>query len=101
MTKIVDQAIVFFHDLSGGKLFGGEGITHMNGIEVNPRVCNGKPVISGTRIPVTVILDQFASGCSMADIQRKYPELSVDQIASALHYCHTMIDHSDLQAVPA
>ncbi|OGV64967.1 MAG: antitoxin [Lentisphaerae bacterium RIFOXYB12_FULL_65_16] len=73
----------------------------MNQIEVNPRVCNGKPVIAGTRIPVTVILDQFASGCSLADVQRKYPELTRDQIASALRYCHAMIDHSDLQAVTA
>jgi len=73
----------------------------MSEIEVNPRVCNGKPVIEGTRIPVTVILDQFASGCSMNDIQRKYPELKVDQIAAALRYCHAMIDHSDLQTVTA
>ena len=73
----------------------------MNEIEINPRVCNGKPVIGGTRIPVTVILDQFASGFSMNDIQRKYPELTVDHIASALRYCHAMIDHSELQVVSA
>lgn len=73
----------------------------MNEIEVNPRVCNGKPVIEGTRIPVTVILDHFASGCSMKDIQRKYPELTPHQIAAALRYCHAMIDHSDLQTVTA
>ena len=29
-------------------------------IEVNPRVCNGNPVIRGTRIPVAVILDHLA-----------------------------------------
>jgi uncharacterized protein (DUF433 family) len=73
----------------------------MNKIEINPRVCNGKPVIEGTRIPITVILDQFASGCNMTDIQRKFPELTGDQIASALRYCHEMIDHSDLQVVSA
>ena len=31
-------------------------------VEIDPRVCNGKPVIAGTRIPVTVILDQINSG---------------------------------------
>lgn len=31
-------------------------------IELDPRVCNGKPVIRGTRIPVTVILEQLAEG---------------------------------------
>lgn len=34
----------------------------MGKIELNPRVCNGKPVIKGTRIPVSVILDQIAAG---------------------------------------
>ncbi|MGM0788444.1 MAG: DUF433 domain-containing protein [Thermodesulfobacteriota bacterium] len=27
-------------------------------IELDPKVCNGKPVIKGTRIPVLVILEQ-------------------------------------------
>ncbi len=26
-------------------------------IELNPRICNGKPVIKGTRIPISVILE--------------------------------------------
>ena len=73
----------------------------MQSIETNPKICNGKPVIAGTRIPVTVILDQFADGCSMDDIQRKYPELTRQQIADALRYCHSLIEHSDLQSVTA
>ena len=31
-------------------------------IELNPKVCSGKPVIKGTRIPVSVILDWIAEG---------------------------------------
>ena len=71
----------------------------MNTIEIDPKVCNGKPVIAGTRIPVTVILDQFADGCSIVDIERKYPELSSTLIAEALRCCHAMIDHCELEAV--
>ena len=70
----------------------------MKTIEIHPKVCNGKPVIAGTRIPVTVILDQFADGCSVDDIQRKYPELTASLIAGALRYCHAMIDHCELEA---
>ncbi len=73
----------------------------MKNIEINPRVCNGKPVIAGTRVPVTVILDHFASGCNLSDIQRKYPELSAERIVNALHYCHAVIDHTELEAVGA
>ena len=42
----------------------------MKWIEIDPKVCNGKPVLAGTRIPVTVVLDQFADGCNIADVQR-------------------------------
>jgi uncharacterized protein (DUF433 family) len=37
-------------------------MAQMDRIELDPRVCNGKAVIQGTRIPVSVILDQIASG---------------------------------------
>ena len=33
----------------------------MDRIEINPRVCNGRPVIKGTRIPVSVILEQIVN----------------------------------------
>ncbi len=73
----------------------------MKTIEIDPRVCNGKPVIAGTRIPVTVILDQLADGCNLLDIQRKYPELTLSLIAAALRYCHAMIDHCELEEASA
>ena len=34
----------------------------MDRVELDPKVGNGKPVIKGTRIPVTVILEQIAQG---------------------------------------
>ena len=44
-------------------------------IEINPRVCNGKPVIKGARIPVSVILEQIAEGESWEKVLTGYPEL--------------------------
>ncbi len=55
-------------------------------IELDPRVCNGKAVIQGTRIPVSVILDQIASGESWDSIIRGYPEISKEDIQAALLY---------------
>lgn len=63
-------------------------------IEIDPMICNGKPVLAGTRIPVTVILDQFEAGNGMADVLRKYPELHASQIMAAIRYCRDMIDHT-------
>jgi len=58
----------------------------MDRIELNPRVCNGKPVIKGTRIPVTVILEQIAEGNSWSDLLSGYPELKKEDIKAALLY---------------
>jgi uncharacterized protein (DUF433 family) len=66
-------------------------------IHLNPRVCNGKPVIAGTRIPVTVILDQMIDCGSIDRLLDLYPELSREQVVGALQYCHELIEHTDME----
>lgn len=68
-------------------------------IEINPKVCNGKPVIKGTRIPVTIILDQIAEGRSWESILTSYPELTREDIQAALYYARTSLEHSEFEAV--
>ena len=68
-------------------------------IEINPRVCNGKPVIKGTRIPVSVILDQIAEGESWENVLKNYPELKRGDIKAALIYAKETLDHSEVRAV--
>jgi uncharacterized protein (DUF433 family) len=70
-------------------------------IELNPRVCNGKPVIKGTRIPVSVILEQIAEGESWADLVSGYPELENDDIKAALLYARASLDHAEVRAANA
>ncbi|MBU4321442.1 MAG: DUF433 domain-containing protein, partial [Nitrospinae bacterium] len=50
-------------------------MNYIDRIEINPRVCNGKPVIKGTRIPITVILEQIAEGETWQELLGGYPEL--------------------------
>jgi uncharacterized protein (DUF433 family) len=57
-------------------------------IELKPKVCNGKPIIKGTRIPVSVILEQIAEGESWPDLISGYPELEKDDIKAALLYAN-------------
>ena len=66
-------------------------------ISIDPRICNGKPVITGTRIPVTVILDQLAETGSVKDVVQRYPELSPEMVTAALQYCHALINHTELE----
>lgn len=70
-------------------------------IELNPRVCNGKPVIKGTRIPVSVILEQLAEGGSWDDVLSGYPELKKADIQAALLYARASLDHAEVRAVGA
>ena len=71
-------------------------------IELNPRVCNGRPVIKGTRIPVSVILEQIAEGESWDTLLAGYPELKKEEdIQAALLYAKTSLDHTEIRAAYA
>lgn len=70
-------------------------------IELNPKVCNGKPVIKGTRIPVSVILEQIGEGESWDDVLAGYPELTRQDIQAAVFYARACLDHAEMRAVGA
>ncbi len=58
----------------------------MNRVSVNPDICNGLPVVSGTRIAVKTILGFLAAGDSWDDILKEYPNLSAEDIRACLQY---------------
>lgn len=55
-------------------------------ITVDPLVCHGKACIKGTRIMVSVILDNLAEGISEEEILRSYPSLSSKDIRATIAY---------------
>jgi uncharacterized protein (DUF433 family) len=56
-----------------------------NRISRDPRICHGKPCISGTRVLVTIVLDNLAAGISPQEIVESY-HLSLDDIEAARLY---------------
>lgn len=66
-------------------------------IELDPRVCNGRSVIKGTRIPVAVILEQIAEGESWDALLAGYPELEKDDIRAVLLYAKASLEHTELR----
>jgi len=68
-------------------------------IEINPRKLGGKPVIRGTRIPVTLILELLAAGMSFEDIKREYPGLTDDDIRAALIYARLVLEGEEILAM--
>jgi uncharacterized protein (DUF433 family) len=55
-------------------------------ISVDPLVCHGKACIKGTRIMISVILDNLAAGASPEEIVKSYPSLSLEDIQAAIAY---------------
>ena len=55
-------------------------------ITVDPLVCHGKACVKGTRIMVSIILDNLAEGVSEEEILKSYPSLSPNDIKAAIAY---------------
>jgi uncharacterized protein (DUF433 family) len=55
-------------------------------ITVDPNVCHGKACIRGTRVMVSVILDNLAAGLKPEEILKEYPSLSLEAIQAAIAY---------------
>ena len=55
-------------------------------VSADPEVCHGKACIKGTRIMVSVILDNLAAGVSPEEILKNYPTLSSEDIQAAIAY---------------
>ena len=57
-----------------------------NYITVAPNVCHGSACIKGTRIMVSVVLDNLAAGFSVEEILSSYPSLRRESILAAISY---------------
>lgn len=52
----------------------------------DPHICGGQLCAKGTRILVTVILDNIAEGNTREEILRSYPSLTPEHLDAALAY---------------
>jgi len=59
-------------------------------ISIDPNVCHGKPCIKGTRIWVSLIVDNLAAGATDEGILEAYPSLTKEDIKAALAYAAEM-----------
>ena len=63
-------------------------------ITVNPDVCNGKPVVCGTRITVQTVLEFLAAGDSVEDVLQEYPTLKREEVQACLNFAsRVMANH--------
>jgi uncharacterized protein (DUF433 family) len=55
-------------------------------ISSDPNVMMGKPVVSGTRITVELILEELAAGATVDDLVTGHPALTPEAISAALTF---------------
>jgi len=72
----------------------------LNGIVIDPAICHGKPVVAGTRVPVTVVVGSLAGGMTMEEVQREY-DLTADDIRAALRYVGELAEQESFHRLPA
>jgi len=60
-------------------------------IAIDPDICNGRPVIRGTRISVQTVLEFLGAGDSIEQLLDAYPGLSREDILAALRYSSRLV----------
>ena len=55
-------------------------------VSADPHHCHGRACIKGTRVLVSVILDNLAAGESQDSILKSYPSLSLEAIRACIAY---------------
>jgi len=55
-------------------------------ITVDPNICHGNACIKGTRVTVSVVMDNLAAGLTMDEILKSYPSLSRETVQAAIAY---------------
>jgi uncharacterized protein (DUF433 family) len=59
-------------------------------IEINSEICNGRPIIAGTRITVETVLSYLSAGDTVEDIIVAHPVLTRDDILSSIDYARRL-----------
>lgn len=69
-------------------------------IVMDPSICHGKPVISGTRTPVAIVVGSLAGGMSFEEVQKEY-DLTDQDIRAALKFASELLEQEQHHPLPA
>ena len=75
-------------------------MTWQDRITVDPLVCHGKACVKGTRVMVSVILDNLGAGLSREEILTSYPSLVDGDIDAAVQYAAELARERLVALVP-
>ncbi len=55
-------------------------------LKIDPQIMHGALCFAGTRIPLTIFLDNMADGMSIKDFRRNYPTITREQIQAVIEW---------------
>jgi uncharacterized protein (DUF433 family) len=62
-----------------------------NLIVIDPAVCNGRPVVKGTRITVQTVMEFLAAGDSVDEVLEAYPSLTRKQVLACMEWASRLM----------
>ena len=65
-------------------------------IQLDPKICHGKPVIKGTRVLVSTILGALAGGDDIKTVLEDYPNITGEDVLEALQFASELSQFEDL-----
>jgi len=68
-------------------------------IVVNEAIHPGRPVIEGTRIPVSLLLGSLSAGMTVEEIVREY-EVTEEDLRAAVDYARTVVEQESIFLLP-
>jgi uncharacterized protein (DUF433 family) len=69
-------------------------------IDIHPDICNGRPVIAGTRIPVQTIMEFLGAGDSIDEVLEAYPSLKREDVYACIQFAaKLMANHYQIQKI--
>ena len=69
-------------------------------IDIHPDICNGRPLIAGTRIPVQTIMEFLGAGDSIDEVLEAYPSLKREDVYACIQFAaKLMANHYQIQEI--
>jgi uncharacterized protein (DUF433 family) len=62
-------------------------------IVIDPDVCNGQPVVRGTRVTARTVLEFLSAGDTVEDVLAEYPNLTREDVLACLAFSAELVKH--------
>jgi len=74
--------------------------TYKERITAEPKILGGNPVIRGTRISVSLVLEELAANPDVSDLLAAHPDLTRADVQACLAYAKAMVTGEDVSPKP-